>query len=191
MPLSLARKYGGAESLASFAVKAETYATGGIPQANLAAVQKAALFVTQAARASITAGSGGDARLSGVGRVPGGARVGARFDVKGTTNPTAVVRATGPLHLLDNPTRAHQITARVGKGRSRASRSAFYNAIFGGSGGFAGVRPMSTPYGPRFRVQHPGTAGKRTFWSAVDRAGPMVPRVFAEAYRESMRRFWG
>ena len=189
MALSLQRKYGGgkAQTLAQFAVKANAYADVGIPQASRGAVDKAALFVTQSARASIAAGSGGDSALSNVGR---GARVGARYDVKGNTNPTALVRATGPLHLLDNPTRAHQITAKVRKGRSRASRSSFYNAIFGGSGGFSGVQPMRTPYGPRYRVNHPGTRGKRTFFDGVDRARGFLPKVYAAEYREQMRRFW-
>lgn len=178
-----------AKSLSEFAAKSSAYAQVGIPGASRAAVEKAALYVTQAARTSIAAGSGGDSRLSNVGRA-GGARVGARYDVKGTDNPTALVRATGPLHLLDNPTRPHQITAKVRKGRSRAARESFYNAIFGGSGGFAGVSPLRTPYGPRFRVQHPGTRGKSTFRSAVDRARPFTSRIFAEEYRQQMRKFW-
>jgi hypothetical protein len=176
-----------AKTLGEFASKAGLYAEVGIPQASRKSVEAAALFVTQAARASIAVGSGGDSALSNVGR---GARVGARYDVRGDKNPTALVRATGPLHLLDNPTRAHEIRAKVTKGRSRASRSQFYNAIFGGSGGFASVRPMRTPYGPRYRVQHPGTRGKRTFFRAVDRTKAYVSKVYANEYAQQMRRFW-
>jgi hypothetical protein len=58
-------------------------------------------------------------------------------------NPAVLVKATGPLHLLANPTQAHGEVAR------RASA-------------------MSTPYGPKSRVNHPGTAGKNTWHKGVD-----------------------
>jgi hypothetical protein len=176
------------QSLGEFAVKVGAYASVGQPQADRKGVEQSALLVTKAARSSIRAGSGGDSILSNVGR---GARVGARYDIEGAANPTALVRATGPLHLLDNPTRAHQITPKVKKGRSRASRAAFYNAIFGGEGGFGGTRPMRTPYGPRYRVNHPGTRGKRTFFRAVDAAKPFVKVAFIDGQRKSLRRYFG
>jgi hypothetical protein len=154
-------------------------------------VEQSALLLTRAARASIAAGSGGDSALSNVGRRGGGARVGARYDIKGTDNVTALVRATGPLHLLDNPTAPHRISARVAKGRSRASRAAFYNAIFGGGSGYGTAKPLRTPYGPRYSVQHPGTKGKRTFWRAIDRAAPLSRLTFQQTYKAQMRRYWG
>jgi hypothetical protein len=178
------------KSLAEFAAKSQGYASVGLPMANRKAVEAAALLMTQAARASIAAGSGGDSALSNVGRRGGGAKVGARYDVKGTENATALVRATGPLHLLDNPTRPHRITSKVRKGRSRASRESFYNAIFGGGSGFGGAKPLRTPYGPRYSVQHPGTSGKRTFFRAVERAEPMVRFMFRSEHTRQMRRYW-
>jgi len=175
------------KTLAEFSAKAGLYANAGIREDRRRAVESAALFATQSARASIRAGSG-DGRLSQVGR--SGARVGARYDIQGVKNPTALVRATGPLHLMDNPTRPHRITAKVRKGRSRRSRSNFYNAIFGGGTGFAGATPLRTPYGPRFSVEHPGTRGKRTFWRGIDVARPLLPRKFSEGYRQGLRKFW-
>lgn len=62
---------------------------------------------------------------------------------------TALVKATGPLHLLANPTAEHQERAR----RKRALR---------------------TPYGPRYSVEHPGTKGKDTWHKGVDKARPLV-----------------
>lgn len=177
------------KSIANFAVRAGTWSSVGQPLADRKSVEAAALFTVRMARASIRAGSGGDSRLSNVGR--NGARVGARYDIQGARNPTALVRATGPLHLLDNPTKPHQITAKVKKGRSRASRSAFYNAIFGGDGGFANTTPMRTPYGPRYRVNHPGTKGKQTWKRAVDAASPAIPRLFAAQQRTELRRYFG
>lgn len=178
-------------SLAGFAIRSQAFATAGLPMGARKGVEKAALVATTAARASIAAGSGGDSRMSNVGR-SGGAKVGARYDVKGAQNPTALVRATGPLHLLDNPTAPHQITPRsLRKGRSRASKGAFYNALFGGGSGFGTAKPLSTPYGPRYRVQHPGTKGKRTFWRAIDNVKPLIPITFRTEMVREMRRYYG
>lgn len=175
--------------LARFQVRSSTFANVGLPLGVREGVSKAALVVTTAARASIAAGSGGDSALSNVGR--GGAKVGARFDVKGTQNATALIRGTGPLHLLDNPTGPHVIVPKgLRKGRSKSSRGAFYNALFGGGSGFGAAKPLRTPYGPRYRVQHPGTRGKRTFFRGVDAARPLVPAtVRAEVSRQMVRHF--
>ena len=179
-----------ASQIGKFAQKSQSFAVVGLPIGARQGVQKAALVATTAARASIAAGSGGDSALSNVGR-QGGAKVGARFDVKGTQNPSALIRATGPLHLLDNPTKPHTIVPRgLKKGRSRASRGDFYNALFGGGSGFGSAKPLRTPYGPRYRVQHPGTRGKRTFWRGIDAARPLVPLTFrTEVSRQMVRHF--
>lgn len=178
------------QSFGQFAVKLDAYAKAGQPAADLAGVKDAALLLTNAARASIRAGSGGDMAMSNVGR-RGGARVGARFDIQGDNNPTALIKATGPLHLLDNPTAPHQIMSKVKKGRSQASRAAFYNAIFGGGSGFGNAKPLRTPYGPRYSVQHPGTRGKRTFFRGIDAAKPFAKQEFIAGQRRMLRRFFG
>lgn len=159
-----------------------------LPTANGRAIGKAALALTQSARASIAAGSGGDSYLSNVGS---GARVGARYDVQSSGDTaTAVVRGTGALHLLDNPTGPHRITAKLSKGRSQASRAAFYNALFGGGSGYGSARPLRTPYGPRYSVMHPGTRGKRTFWRGIEAAIPRATAVFQQQHQSEMRRYW-
>jgi hypothetical protein len=191
------------QGLGEFAIKAAAFANVGVPAANRAAVNAAALLAKQAAEASIRAGSGGDMVLSNVGRsketrgAGSRAKVGARYDIKGVKNPTALVYATGPLHILDNPTRpttkteGGRIIAKVSKGRKGSrQRGSFYNAIFGGSGGFAGATPLRTPWGPRYSVKHRGTAGKRTFFRGIDAAKPMLPRQFQSTYRTAMRRYW-
>lgn len=181
---------GARNSLGGFAIRTQAFANAGLPVGARGGVAKAALVATSAARASIAAGSGGDSVLSNVGR--GGAKVGARFDVKGTQNPSALIRATGPLHLLDNPTSPHVIVPRsLRKGRSRSSRGDFYNALFGGGSGFGSAKPLRTPYGPRMRVQHPGTRGKRTFWRAIDNVRPLIPITFRTEMVRQMRRYYG
>jgi hypothetical protein len=178
-------------SLAGFAARAQSFAIVGLPTGAYQGVEKAALVATTAARASIAVGSGGDSVMSNVGRGAKGAKVGVRYDIKGAQNPTALIRATGPLHILDNPTSPHQIMSKVKKGRSRASRGAFYNALFGGDGGFGAAKPLRTPYGPRYRVQHPGTKGKRTFWRAIDNVRPLIPITFRTEVARQMSRSFG
>ena len=64
-----------------------------------------------------------------------GAKLGVGFDVKGDTNPTALVKARGPWQIIANPTRPHDISPRVrGRGKARG-----------------GKRAIVTPAGPRRR----------------------------------------
>ena len=159
-------------------------------------VAKAALELTAAARRNIAVASGGDSRLSGVG--PRGARVGARYKVteRGFGGDySALVTADGPVQLIERDTDPHDEFSRSvsrAKGRSRLARSEaaarFYNALFGGDSAFAGTSPMSTPYGPRYRVNHPGTKGKHPFKRAVAEVAPHAPRIFQEQVHDALHR---
>lgn len=96
--------------------------------------------------------SGGDMRMSGVGKR--GRKVGVRFDEQSNR---VLIRATGPLHLLDRPTKAHRIPRRRG-GRARKR----YVVIPGaGRRGGAGVFESA---------RHPGTRGKGTWTKQRRRA---------------------
>ena len=110
----------------------------------------------------------GDGRLSGVGKK--GAKVGARYDVKGSTNPTALITATGPMQLIERDTKAHTIPKPRRRGRKR------YAVIDGHAYASA---------------QHPGTRGKRPFEKGWRRAAPQAPAVFQAAVRDAVRRGWG
>jgi len=167
-----------------------------IEKANQRGVAKAAQHLTTVARRNIAVASGGDSRLSHIGKR--GARVGARYRVRnqGTTS-TALVSAEGPLQIIERDTKSHgELPKGVGraKGRSKAARheakQALYDALFG-TGGFSGVKPLSTPYGPRYRVQHPGTKGKHPFGRAVDSVLPHTPPIFQREIRESLRKVFG
>lgn len=101
--------------------------------------------------------STGDLVMSGVGTR--GARVGARYWLSGDT---VVVQATGPAHLLERPSKAHQITVRRRRGTARA---------------------LATPYGPRYRVQHPGVRRPPQPWErGYRRARPVVTTVIERKY---------
>jgi hypothetical protein len=181
----------GRKSLGEFAVDAYNMSAQ-LPAAMAGATAKAAAEVTNSARDEIRKDSGGDMVLSGM-----GAKVGARYDIKGGDNPTALIRATGPLHILESDTSQHIILpGGVGRaqGRSRVARRAakqdLYNALFGGSVG-SGATPLRTPYGPRYRVNHPGTTGKKTWSRAIERAIPKVPKTYQDALNQHLRKYFG
>lgn len=94
-----------------------------------------------------------DMNMSGVGR--SGVKVGVRYDIKGTRNPTSLIRATGPLHLVENPTSPHTIP----KARRRRKVLKF------GDGEF------------RRTVEHPGTRGQRPFRKGRELGTPAAKTI--------------
>ena len=107
--------------------------------------------------------AGGDSRLSGVGKR--GAKVGARFDIKGRDR--VELKATGPLHLIERPTRAHRIPRQRKRGRRR------YAVIPG-----VGVRAYAN---------HPGTRAKRTWTRAVPKAQDAATDEIGKEYSRWIR----
>lgn len=115
--------------------------------------------------AELKIASGGDLRMSGVGR--SGARVGVRYL---PTPVGTVVQATGPVHLLERPSKAHEITPRK---RARARRA----------------RALATPYGPRARVWHPGVRKPSKPWAkGFLRARPVVTKTIEQQYGAAFTR---
>ena len=133
-----------------------------IEQGQAKGVRIAALAITNSIRDEIRSATGGDMRISGVGRR--GARVGARFDIKGTQNPTAMIRAIGPLHLLERDTQPHLI-----KPRSRR-----------------GAKALAIGDGFAASVEHPGTRGKHPFQRGFDRKQAEVPGIVQAEIRKAM-----
>lgn len=88
---------------------------------NARAVKDAALVTKDIYERNLRRDIGADQRLSG----RNNAKVGARFDVKGTKNPTALVRAVGPAQLVESPSDAHVIFAGryVNERRTRVGRA--------------------------------------------------------------------
>lgn len=108
----------------------------------------------------------GTTRLRNVGK--GGARVGARFDIKGGANPTALLRYTGPAHLINNPTGAHIIEPR---GRTRTA----------GGRKRKGAQSLTIGSGHAAYAHHPGTSGKQFYQRSV----PQVAAAAVIAMRRS------
>jgi hypothetical protein len=129
----------------------------------------AALKVAKAEHVKvIDADSGGDGRLSRMGR--NGAKVGARYDIVNSTGAdvSGKVGKTGPLHILANPTKPHQIPRQRARGRRR------YVVIPG--------------VGVRSSAQHPGTKGKNTWARGRKQAEPHVKREVSKRTTNILKR---
>jgi hypothetical protein len=125
-------------------------------------VNAAAFHVTSAIRDEIRAATG-DMKLSGVGAR--GAKVGARYNVKGTVNPTAIIRASGPLQLIERDTAPHAIIPR---GKRRGKRGTLLK----------GRKAMYFDDQFRAAVMHPGTRGKHPFEKGYLRSAPHAGAIF-------------
>ena len=140
------------------------------------------------------------------GMTPGGKIAGRNWGVSYTVRsgrePTALVRYTGPFHLVNNPTLPHFIAAK-GLGGSRNTRGvAAFQAKLAGiqgnstRGAFSGLRSSSRgkralsinggePFAYAF---HPGTKGKRTFQTAKVTAAKSTPPVMAHSMTGAWRK---
>ena len=144
------------DSLADVA-RAAAASADALAKAQRRGVSKAALHVTKRARANTRTATGGDMRLSGVGRR--GARLGVRYDVKGRINPSALIRVTGPYHLAEHDTSAHDIP-RANRRRKKILKFP--------DGGYART------------ARHPGSRGRQPFARAVAATRGDVPRIIDE-----------
>ena len=139
---------------------------------------------TLAAKATITASlrkSVPSGRLRNVGK--NGTTLSVASNVVGSEAPRGLVHANGPWQLIESDTKAHVIVAKgvgksiKGRGSGHAKKQAKFNALFGGdqAGVYGGTKPLRTPYGPRYRVSHPGTKGKHPWADGVIAAKVSVP----------------
>lgn len=147
-----------------------------LQSAQFRGVQKAALEAKNIINAEIRKVAGADMKLSGVGR--SGSRVGARYDIKGKTNPTALVRAFGQLQLIERDTGPHLI---VPKGRIRKKR---------GRGFRKGAKALTIGSNLRPAALHPGTKGQRPFARGAEKAAKVTPKIFQEQIDYGLRRAW-
>lgn len=152
---------------AEFASRARRFA-GDLPGVERRTVETAALMVKDTATQQLRQAVGSDLRMSGVGKR--GAKVGARYD-KGNRSSTAVVRALGPVQLVEGSTKPHRIPRQRKRGRRRVI------AIPG--------------VGVRASANHPGTRAKRPWAKAMDRAIPKVPAVIQEETAKALRGVFG
>ena len=117
------------------------------------------------------------------GTTPVSRKVKARYDVKGTQSATALVRYTGPAHLLNNPSRPHSIVSKK-TGRSRRFRSTRESGV--------GTRGAILVNGnPKAYALHPGTRGLGFFQRAKTVATKVAPLEYRRAgIQEPLRRIF-
>lgn len=134
------------------------------------------------------ADSGGDLRLSGVNRRKGRAgntRIGVSYRVRKASGvgvgATALVRATGPLQIINNDTTGRVIRSAYSRNTRRAKRikgssaRGFIGPVLPGQ--FDGGRKavLNIPgIGYRRSVRHPGTKGKQTWQLGRRDAEPKI-----------------
>lgn len=162
-----------------FARKTEHYGTAW-KRANEKAVFEAALLVKNNVQALAPK------RLSGVGK--SGANIGVTFNVKtfqGT--PTALIRATGPFHLIERDTAPHTIPRTEGSRRTRTSsgRLSVKREATGRSTSGRKALLINGDWvtGP---VKHPGTKGKHPFERGVRASEPALRGVMRRAQTTSL-----
>lgn len=151
-------------------------------------VQKAALEAKTIINTEIRKVAGADMRLSGAGKR--GARVGARYDIKGSTNPTALIRALGPIQLIERDTKPHLIAPRasfVTRGGVRVRqgrRSAAGRRLRGGK------TALTIGGNLRASAEHPGTKGRHPFQRGAEKASKVTPEIFQAEVDRGLRRAW-
>ncbi|MEM9516040.1 MAG: hypothetical protein AAGA42_14405 [Actinomycetota bacterium] len=155
-----------------------------------ATVVKAAARAERIQDAEISKAAGGDGRMSGVGRRkgrPGGAKVGARAKARGAgVGTSAIVKAIGPVHLLERPTAGRVIHSAYATGRGRRG---FIGPTLPGQ--FAGDRRavLNVPnIGYRRSVRHPGTRGKRPWKIGRRRAEPVIRKTLRTEMAQIIRK---
>lgn len=166
---------GTSRSAAQLGAKFEQAAKN-LTQAQNRAALAAGLTVTTSVRAQIAAATRGSMFLSGVGK--NGRKVGARYDATSTGSGNVIVRALGPLHLIERDDKAHPIP-KVRKRRNRPYRHLQLAD---------GTWVTATPEAP---LHHPGTRGKHPFEKGVDTALPAVRTVFRATVHRSLGSVFG
>jgi hypothetical protein len=135
--------------------------------ANPNAVKAAALEIVTTQRRLLAAATGGDSRLSGVGKR--GAKLSVGFDVKGLDNATALIQARGPWQFVENDVERH----RVPRPRSRRGRRRY--AVLPGVG---------------FVYDHVdgagGSTGRHPFERGVDQSRQAAIEAFAEIHWDAI-----
>jgi hypothetical protein len=174
------------------------------------ALERAAFIAKGVLVARLRAKVGGEQRLSGT---ASNAKVGVNYQLARTGAAQAVVKATGPWQLFNNPAAAHLILAQALGTRSTASGAQARlgaRVAFGGSGRgmfresqrtFVGSKraisegrarlakqALSTPSGLRAYAFHPGHAGSRTWEQGLAAAKQPVAEALVDTAVTAMKR---
>ena len=157
-----------------------------IEAGSVATVGKAAAAAASHHQAVIDRDTGGDGKLSGVNAAkgrPGNTKVGVTVKVdKRQTSPSAVIKATGPLQIINNDTAGHVIRSAYLSGKGRKGfigpslPGQFSARKKGQIGPVLSTKAVLNIPGVGFRAsaRHPGTKGKQTWQVGAKRAAPAI-----------------
>ena len=144
-------------------------------------VERASLLVKREIEKELTRAVGGDHKMSNL-RKKGGAparTLSVGYKIRKRANPTSLVHARGPWHLVEYGSKKHGIFptgAIAGKRKKgRDVDQAAFNRLFGARirGLYSGMSPMPINGNFRYAVRnHPGTTGKLPFHNGLLRAQP-------------------
>lgn len=145
------------------------------------AVDSASFILKSSVQADLQRAVGSDQRMSNFGK--SGGRLDVRYDIKGSTNPTSLLKATGAAWgIVEYGAERHEILPRAkaiaGRGAKRARQQRDYDRLFKARGRYAGQRPMPVAPGVyRFEVNnHPGSPAKYPFRRGMNRADDRARR---------------
>lgn len=102
-----------ADSITGFALKTAKMGVE-LSTLEIRTVQIASLAVKNSVLAQMQVAGVDGGKLRGVGKK--GAKIGVRYDIAGKRS---LVRATGPFHLLERPTKAHRTPKEAKSGRAK------------------------------------------------------------------------
>ena len=142
--------------------------------AQTAAIGRAALTSKRTIEGTRDRATGGDGRLSGVGKR--GAKLGVRYDLKDGPRPSAVVRATGPWQLIERDTKSAGVIRPRRNRQGRRRRSSGPQAL--ASGGF----------GPFSKIVDKGTTGKHPFEKGAKKAAPQATKQMRATVTKAVAR---
>lgn len=157
------------------------------PAANRAATKGAAEVVKTSVMAEEAAATKGSMLLRNVGK---GARVGVSYKLDGTDPASALVKATGPVKLLEDKIADHLIApkgVKVSKGRN--SRRNRLKAVGAGTAAYGpqDVLKIGTGYA-RYAMWKSHSGGKHPWAKGVAAAVPLTPKKFETEYHSAMLR---
>jgi hypothetical protein len=139
-------------------------------------------------------------KLSGVGgkakRAAGGTRIGVKYDVKDSgSSSTAIVQATGPLHLIERDNSAHLIPRTTGSKRLRTAsgRASYKRQDTGRPTANRGVKFLYNEqkhFAAMGPVSHPGSKGKHPFERGAKAADQAARNDAIERVAATMSKFF-
>jgi hypothetical protein len=146
-----------------------------LQKAQRVGVLRASMEVKTAVRRELVSAIGPDRHMS---NVKSRTKLDAGFDIKGTVNPTSLVKARGFYFAwVEEGTFPHRITPRGLRRTRRGNRRTGPKALTIGGGLYAGAN-------------HPGQDGKHPFARGVADAAPRTPAIFQAAVRQAFAREW-